>query len=124
MTRAGRVADDVASDWLDDLITRCTHIGLCSADPLAVMDPLTVEPVNGVYHRSAVEWTKVARLLRNTGSLVWPGIPIGFVCTWYAGWDAYSNGNVVFSAPSPVLSFPNGGGFEIDPLDFFFGLDV
>ena len=121
MARTGKLAPDVKSDWLDDLIARTTHVGLSSADPFSVADPLTVEPVNGVYHRSAVEWTKDGSLLRNTTALVWPGLPVGAIVTWYVGWTAYANGTPTFACPTPLLSFPNGGGFEVPPLAFYVG---
>jgi hypothetical protein len=124
MTRSGKVSDDLASDWLDLVVDRCTHIGVGSSDPFAVMDPLTVEPAGGVYHRAAVTWTKYPRLLRATNALAWPGLPIGTVITWYLGWDAFANGNLVFACPSPLLSFPSGGGFEVPAGDFFFGIDT
>lgn len=124
MARTGKISDDLASLWLDDLIASCTHVGLSSVDPFSVVDPLTTEPANGVYHRAAITWVKQARLARASNALVWPGLPAGAVITWYSGWDAYANGNLVFAAPSPVLSFPDGGGFEVPALEFFFGVET
>lgn len=122
MPRTGKIAPFIVSDWLDDLAARTSHVGLCSQDPMTVMDPLTVEPMNGVYHRSAAAWTKSGSLLRNVNALVWPGLPIGSVITWYAGWDAAVNGQLTFACPSPLLAFPNGGGFEVPAMAFFVGM--
>jgi hypothetical protein len=117
------VADAIVQPWLEDLAAQTSHIGLGSADPFSVMDPLTVEPVGGVYHRSAVTLERVGLLLRNvTTDLVWPGLPPGTIITWYIGWDAPFNGNVTFSCPSPLLAFPSGGGWRVPAGDFFFGI--
>lgn len=120
--RSGRVSDVYAHAWLEELAAVTTHIGLGSADPYGVMDPLTVEPTGGVYHRCAADLIRTDNLLRNAEDLIWPGLPIGAVITWYIGWDAAFNGNVTFVAPSPVLSFPTGGGFRVAAGNFFFGL--
>ena len=122
MPRTGRVADDVAADWLDDLAARCTHVGVGSGDPFAVMDPLTVEPISVVYHRVTAAFLRVSNLLHNDGDWSWVGLPPGTVVTYYIGWDAAVNGNVVFAAPRSALAFPDGGGFTVPDGEFFFGI--
>lgn len=125
MARTGRVADDVAADWLTDLATRATHLTLMTADPFSVVDPLTVEVTSGTYARASVNWTQGVRLLRNANMLVWTGIPVSTSVAAIAAFDAAFNGNLVASSPiTPALFYAVAGGLTIAVDDFFLGLDA
>lgn len=123
MARAGRVSDAIAADWLADLIVRSPYLALMTADPFTVVDPLTVE-VGGAYTRVAVSWLTVLRLLRNSGALVWTGIPAGTTVVGVAGFDLAFNGVMSFYAPITPQTFPAGGGLTIDDQGLFVGMDA
>lgn len=121
MPRAGRVFDNQATRWLDDLL-RATHLGLTLQDPFSVGDPLTVEVSAGTYARAAVGWARSGRLNRNTLQVSWTGLPIGTNVWGLVGWTAATNGEAVFAFPYAV-SLPSGGGFSIAANGVFVGVD-
>lgn len=127
MARApGRVSDAIANEWLTLLATRTTHLSVMTGDPYSVADPLTLEPAGGVYARAAVAWTRTGRLLGNSNSLSWTGIPAGTVLTHLAGWDAAFNGAVTFAMPITPLDYSSvtGGGLIIPVMELLVGLDL
>src|SRR6478609_3890785 len=108
MARAGRVFDNQATRWLDDLL-RATYLGISLQDPFSVADPLTVEVATA---RAPVTWVRSARLNRNAALLAWTGIPVGTNAWGLVGWTAGTNGEAVFAFPM-ALSLPSGGGFSL-----------
>lgn len=124
MPRAGRVSDDVAADWLADLAARSTYLGLATANPFGVADPLTVEVTGGGYSRVPVTWLTSARLLRNEFALAWVGIPPGTTVAYITGWNAAFNGDMSFATPYGPTLYAVTGGLLIPAEDFFVGLDA
>lgn len=122
--RTGRVSDVVAADWLADLAARSLFLGLMTADPYSVADPLTVEVTGLAYGRVPVTWLTSARLLRNEDLLAWIGIPAGTTIAAITGWDTAFNGVMSFSAPYGPTLWPAPGGLTIPAEDFFVGMDA
>lgn len=121
----GRFADYFTFLMLNDLVTRCTHLGLCTADPEAVNDPLTVELAGSGYSRAAVSLVRSSRTLRNSLSLTWQGIVGGTVVTHIAGWDAAFNGNLLLAFPISGVAYSQSlitGGLYIAPNDLWISL--
>jgi hypothetical protein len=123
---AGRVADSVAGQWLDELAATTTHLSLSLGDPASVLNPHTLEPSGLVFARSPVTWARSGRLLRNTNVLSWAGLLANTDITHIVGWNAAFNGAYTFSAPINPLSYEEiaSGGLVIAVDDFYVGLDL
>ena len=126
MARGGRFSDFLVTPWLQQILAQTNFLGLTTQDPFSVGNASTVEIIGQSYARQIPTFTLTGRLLTSGGILTWQGIPPGAVVSHIAGWDAAFNGNLLWGAPIPggVVSYPNGGYFQIPANQYFVGIDT
>lgn len=124
--RNGRIETLVVSGWVNQFATTAMWLGLCSQDPSAVDDPLTVEVVGSVYRRPAAYWQNAGpTLLRNSTPYAWNGLVPGTIVACVTAWDAAFNGRLLAVMPldEPQM-FPAGGSFSLASGELYVGVDV
>lgn len=114
MARTGRLAPSLLAGWIDSLQATTCYLGLASADPFSVGDPLTLEPGGSVYTRAPVVWLRSGTLLRNRDSVSFLGLPAGTTIQSVVGFSAATNGTLLFSAPVARVDLPSGGYYDLD----------
>lgn len=125
MARSGKISDFQVTELLAVLRDKPTWLALMRQDPFTTSDPLTVEIIGATYVRDQVEWTLTGRTLRNSQPLNWGSLAAGTQVAAIAGFDAATNGRMLFSAPvSPIQSFPSGGVLTIPAQRYFVALDA
>jgi len=124
--RSGRIAPAVIGTWLDDLSRRDMWIGLSTADPFTVDDPITTEIPGAAYRRARVVWQRASvLLLRNGNVLQWTGLLPGTQVACLVGWSAAFNGDPLVTMPLPELRhFPAGGAIKLGAGEVYVGADV
>ena len=123
-TRIGRVSDYMAGIWLIDLQTRAVAVGLSKVDPYSVIDPLTVEPQDTGYARARTGWIIQGRVMRNTATLKYTGMPVGTQLVAFTLWDALANGTLLASVPFTPITLTVIGGPMVYNNDLFIGMDL
>lgn len=124
--REGRIAPAKLGEWIQDLSVTEMWLGLGSASPFDVDDPLTVEIDGPVYRRPKASWQRAApTLLRSGGLYRWTGLLPGTRVTGIIGWDGAYNGEPVIYCPLPdALAFPAGGTYTLPAGELYVGLDI
>lgn len=106
----GTFSDYQASKFLDELQATDVWLALMSDDPMAALDPLTVELSGGSYARSAVSWSRPGpRLLRVANVATFAGLTAGQTVRHVSGFDAATNGNLLFDTELAEAQTTVGG---------------
>lgn len=132
MAYNGRFSTAQVGLWMDQIAELDLYLALFSSDPFTVVNPLTVELVGGAYTRQASSWTRSSVLAMTlNAAAVFLGLPPGTTIAGVGGFDAPTNGNLVFRSltvngsgvPTPV-SLPSGGAYLISSGQYVIGVDV
>ena len=122
----GRFSTYQITGWIDDMYAAAKWLSVVSADPHATSSPLTTEIVGEGLTRQASSWTRTgAGLLTLDTAVVFAGLPAGAHVTGVAGFDAATNGNLLFAdlLEQPV-GFPFGGTYTLPAGEYVIGIDL
>ena len=113
--------------WLDALQASDVWLGLVDDDPFGVVDPLTVEISGGGYARPGpVSFDRPSpKQLRVAGISQWSGLIPGTTVRGIAGFDAGTNGNMLFAVYTPAdVTITTSGLYILASNALTLGLDV
>ena len=114
------------SSWMDLLQATDVWLALFVSDPYAASDPRTVEVASPAYSRPAVVWNRPGpRLLRVTNACSWTGLVQGTRPAAIGGFDAATNGHLLFaSTEDDPVTVGVGGVFTLPANSYYLGLDA
>lgn len=125
MPTAGGLADFVVLPWAESLRKTPMWLGLVTANPFLVTDPLVIEVAGtSAYRRPQASWSRSGRVLTSTTPATWNGIPPLTTVLGIAGFSAPFNGELMayMKLPDPGQDFPTGGSFTMPAGELWVGV--